>query len=448
MRRFIVAALAVVASCGGEDQPAEETEPIEFVEEPEAPSLVRIELDNGIVAFLQEDHYDSRVGIEVFYRAGFIHEPDGQVQISHLTEHIIANAATASYGVGAALAEIGRIGHSGAHAQANCVRFGYVVGAEDIATAFAIEVERLTSAVIDEAIVVEQVGRAVREIEYILSDRGDGAMTRFAMIALCQILRYGRTRVPVYTEPFRITAEQVANFHATYYRPDDMVIVLTGGFDATEVESLLRKHFAKIPRRPAPPEVTTSISGDVSARWDVRADVFFLVFPGPYTDIRERIALAMFGSYFRKYISTITELQDMTLSVYTSSPVYPVGEVPFFIFGQPRSLYTSEELRNVIETSLASAKTGIDERMLRAIKQNTKAFMESSNLTQLTGVVQRDKDLAKEAASIAFKHIFREGMSDDELYAVIDAITVDDMNNIIDRLLSDGNRRVVTLSGL
>jgi zinc protease len=49
------------------------------------------------------------------------------------------------------------------------------------------------------------------------------------------------------------TVDDVKNFFRTYYAPNNAVLVVAGDIDVDQAKQLVRKHFADIPRGPAPP---------------------------------------------------------------------------------------------------------------------------------------------------------------------------------------------------
>ncbi|MCI0451988.1 MAG: hypothetical protein L0Z51_06285, partial [Candidatus Latescibacteria bacterium] len=63
-------------------------------------------LANGVTVYVQEERTDDRVAIEILYPAGFMVEPKGEPQISHLTEHMAIYCAMGDYAPDAALAAI------------------------------------------------------------------------------------------------------------------------------------------------------------------------------------------------------------------------------------------------------------------------------------------------------------------------------------------------------
>src|SRR6202008_661604 len=49
--------------------------------------------------------------------------------------------------------------------------------------------------------------------------------------------------------------DDVRSFFRTYYAPNNAVLVIAGDFEPAAARALVRKHFAAIPRQPAPPPV-------------------------------------------------------------------------------------------------------------------------------------------------------------------------------------------------
>jgi predicted Zn-dependent peptidase len=62
------------------------------------------------------------------------------------------------------------------------------------------------------------------------------------------------------------TVADVSRFFATYYAPNNAVLVIAGDIDTREAEALVRKYFGSIPRHKSPPPVDVSEPFEVAAR--------------------------------------------------------------------------------------------------------------------------------------------------------------------------------------
>src|SRR5258707_7991467 len=68
------------------------------------------------------------------------------------------------------------------------------------------------------------------------------------------------------------TVADVSKFFATYYAPNNAVLVIAGDINSREAEALVRKYFSSIPRHKPPPAVNVSEPFEVAARTAVIDD--------------------------------------------------------------------------------------------------------------------------------------------------------------------------------
>src|SRR3977135_355106 len=62
------------------------------------------------------------------------------------------------------------------------------------------------------------------------------------------------------------TVADVSKFFATYYAPNNAVLVIAGDINSREAEGLVRKYFSSIPRHKSPPKVDVSQPFSVAER--------------------------------------------------------------------------------------------------------------------------------------------------------------------------------------
>lgn len=409
--------------------------------------MVSFQLDNGISVYLQEEYTNNQVSFEAFYRAGFAQEPLGQVQVAHLAEHCVVFAQTESFKAGEAVEMLRKGSLVGAEAVGDYVHFDYVVQSEHFEDVLKIESERLTSLQIDNDVREEQAKKAASEIESVLNSNR-GSLSKFGMMTMLQAVQHGQRHVPIEGANYERTIEELEAFHKQHYRTDDMVIVVVGAIKIDEARPLIEKYFGAIPRSPEPPRYAANISKDMSVTWDIDAKVVFLVYPGPFEEDRERVALVMFGSYLNQYIMRDANVPVLTQSTYTTNPSYPLNYLPFFVFGQAAEFRSLSDVRELIAGLTDSAVSTLDEKMFSRIKASISSFVESSFLVSQADNVRVDHHvvIGQHAVNTAIKHYLKLGRSDEEFLAVADSITFEEMQQILAKYLAPEQRRVVTIT--
>jgi predicted Zn-dependent peptidase len=403
-------------------------------------------LANGVSLCVQEERTDGRVAVEVLYRAGFASETKGNPQISHLTEHAAIHCGSGSFGPGASLQAIQKDGGMlNAEAVADFVHIDYIVDGPRLEEVFQIESERLRAIHCDRPTLDREGGRVVHEIDATLKDpKGD--LTKFAMMAFNQSLRFNARHVPVRDRVAKYTPEDVERFHHTYYRPDDMVIVVIGNVKTADAEALARKYFESIERRPSAALAKPVLSKSVAATWDVDAEVVFLFAPGPYSSDRERLILTMFGAFLKQTMANEQAVYGACRKTYCSNQIYPVGNLPFFIFAEPDDTYSNSEATTLLLDHLDATVALLDDARVEAIKGIIMSFVTATMLKPDVAdyPLAHHQVIGQEALNVGMKHYLREGRSVEEFIAEVNSVTADELRTTVKKRLARGNLAQVT----
>jgi len=444
-----LAALAAAVLMAGCEKDEEATRRFPRADEPASrvmSELRSLRLANGVSVYLQEEHTDDRVAIEVLYRAGLIHEPANMLQVAHLAEHVVSHSGTASYESGEALRRVRRYGMMAAEAAGDFVHYSYIATAEKLDEVLGIEAERMTSLRIGQDVLQREAENAKDEIAGTLTQ--GGTLLRFGLVAMNQVYYHGAVHVPVEAANLSLTREQVEGFHAQYYRPDDMVVSLVGGIQLDEAERLVRKHFEGLASRPAPPALQPAVTKSVRATWDVPAEVTFLVFPCTEATRKERLALTIFGAHLHRQISTSEEFFNVMASAYTSNISYPVRDLPFFIYLQARPRQSLAGLRDDILRLTEATVSDVDEKTTESLRALAESFMTSTMLKEFdTFSVPHHRTIGQEALNNGLKHYLREGSSVDEFVALVREISAEDMRAALDKHIVRSNMIEISFTG-
>jgi len=410
--------------------------------------LVTYKLDNGITVFMQEDHSDPNIAVEVFYQAGFNSEPKGQVQISHVTEHAVVFAGTDKLKLNEAPEKIREFGYVNAEAVGNYVHFDYLLSPDHLADVLEIESDHLVNARFDEKSLKEQQKKAAAEIKSVLTSER-GTLSKFGLITLMHAVNHGETNVPIEAGNFQRTVEEVTQFHGARYRVNDMIISIVGDFAIDDAKVLVQKYFGEIAPKPDPPTYQTSINKNLTVRWDIGASVEYFVYPGPYETYKDRLILAMFGSYLNQFLMYSPDIPTMARATYVSNPSYPIGPLPFFVFVQPAKYRSLADVRQAVVGLIDAGIQSVDEKMFSRMKASVGDFITSSLIETEAGNPQVDHRMVigQHAINLGIKHMFKEGRTDEEFAAVLEGVTLDDMKATLDKYLADSRRLEVIVVG-
>ncbi len=427
----LAAATLFLSSCQADQQEAEKFNRADAENfRRDMSAMTSFSLSNGVTVYVQEERTDDRMAIEVLYRAGFMVEPKGRPQISHLAEHLAIYCASGDFATDASLAAIQQDhGMLNAEAVADFVHIDYILAGTRLEEVFQIESERLRAIRCDQATLAREAGKVTGEIDNVMNDP-KGVLTKFAMMAFNQAYRFGQRHVPIRAQAATYTIDDIHRFHDSHYRPDDMVLVVIGNIKAADVETLARKYFESVPRRPAPEMAKPVLTRSTSATWDIDTEVVYLVAPGPYQSDRDRLILTMFGAFLHQSMNTTQEVYGVCRSLYCSNQVYRVADLPFFVFAEPGDGHTASEVSGILVSHVEHAIAMLDDdALVTSIKSNIVSFVTASMLKPDTPdyPLAHHQVIGQEALNVGMKHLLREGRSAEDFTAQVNAITADEM---------------------
>jgi predicted Zn-dependent peptidase len=449
---IIVVALAAAVGapgCAKNDEEAEKFPTREAAKPLEAGELTTFRLANGITAYLQEEHTKPEIAVEVLYGVGVIHEDEGKTHVSRVLPHMLIFSPTASYKADGAVNQVQEVGRINGEVNPIFTNFDYTVSTGNLDLVLQVEAERLTSVVFNEDQKVKYAQKCQDDIDTIM-DKEQLSLSKYGLMALNQIYNYGKTSVPIYNGVHNVTLNDLTRFHREKYRLEDMVIVVIGDFNTDEATASIKKWLEPIEERPVvAPKPVKPIDTNVAARWDIPANVLLLVFPGPYENVRERLALTMFGSLLNRQLMNDADLIRDLRSTYCSSQALPVGDIPFFVFAEAKSGRRLQDISPAVLFVIDETMRMVSEKMFNAMKTNIISYVESSIFQAQMNLsnVSHFKVIGQEAFNIGIKHYLREGLSVEEFVELIRSITYEEMGASIKSILTLDNMKEITIIG-
>jgi zinc protease len=217
----------------------------------------RIQLPNGMVLFLQEDHELPLIDLTLRIRGGSRLESAGKVGLvslygsvwrtggtkdktgDQLDDFLEARAAKVETGGGVDSTSIGL----------NCLK-------QDFDDVFAILMDLLKNPAFRE----DKLDLAKRRMDTVISRRNDDISSIAGREAA--VIAYGRdnpyARYPEYSTVAAVTQQDLMSWHENYVHPNNIILGVDGDFDATQMEQKLRQAFADWPKGPPvePPQMT------------------------------------------------------------------------------------------------------------------------------------------------------------------------------------------------
>jgi zinc protease len=205
-------------------------------------------LANGLEVYSIENHATPTVSIQVWYRVGSKNDPEGRSGFAHLFEHIMfkSTAHMKSEMLDRLTEDVG--GMNNAYTHPDRTVYYEIVPSNYLQTLLWAEGERLGSLKIDEAtfkserdVVKEEYRTRVLAPSY---GRLNYAITKDSFA----IHPYRRPGIGSIEELDAATVPDVTAFHATYYRPDNAVVIVAGDFDPKQLDTWVDRYLGTIPK--------------------------------------------------------------------------------------------------------------------------------------------------------------------------------------------------------
>ena len=217
-------------------------------------------LANGMEVYSARDASTSNVTVQVWYRVGSKDDPAGRSGFAHLFEHLMfkatKNMPTESFD--RLTEDVG--GMNNAFTADDVTAYYEVVPANHLERILFAEADRMGSLVVDEPTFVSE--RDVVKEEYrqrILASPYGRLFGLFAPQTIYQEHPYRRPGIGSIEELDSSTLEDVLRFHATYYRPDNAILIVAGNFDQAQLDRWVDQYFGPL-QRPSTPLPTNAVT--------------------------------------------------------------------------------------------------------------------------------------------------------------------------------------------
>ncbi|GAA4007897.1 pitrilysin family protein [Sphingomonas swuensis] len=207
-------------------------------------------LANGLRVYAMRDTASPNVSVQVWYDVGSKDDPRGRSGFAHLFEHLMFKATRnmVPEQVDRLTEDVG--GFNNASTADDYTNYYETVPANHLRRLLWAEAERMGSLVVDDANFKPERDVVKEELRTGLARPYGRLFSHYIPMASYQRHPYARPGIGSIEELDAATIDDVRAFHATYYRPDNAVVVVSGNFDPAELNRWVDDYFTPI-RRPA-----------------------------------------------------------------------------------------------------------------------------------------------------------------------------------------------------
>ena len=245
-------------------------------------------LPNGLQVILVPDHRIPSVHLNLWYHVGSKNEPTDRTGFAHLFEHMMyegSKDAPEHF-----LTLIGKVGGTGnGTTTEDYTEYFETVPAGSLEYALWLESDRL--ATLPQAITQERLQNQIAVVENERRQRMENEPYGLLDVYLHDNLYpaghpYAHSVIGTHDHVRAATANEVKEFFATFYAPNNLSIVIAGDFDTDQAKQWVAKYFGPIP--PAPPIArparwTTQLQGEkiVDTNDHIAEERLYLSWPTP-----------------------------------------------------------------------------------------------------------------------------------------------------------------------
>jgi len=231
---------------------------------PTAPAGMKVavdyrKLDNGLRVVLSEDHSSPVVTVGVYYNIGFRIEPRGRTGFAHLFEHMMFQGS-ANLGKMEFIKLVqGSGGTLNGSTRFDFTNYFEVVPSNKLETILWAEADRMRGLAINQDNLTNQQGVVTNEVKVNVLNRPYGGFPWLDLPQAANENWYNAHNFYGDLDDIKAaTLEDVKKFFATYYAPDNAVLVIAGDFDPAAAMKFVDKYFGGIPAATLPPPVDIS----------------------------------------------------------------------------------------------------------------------------------------------------------------------------------------------
>ena len=398
-------------------------------------------LNNGLTIILRPVPTANQVALVVLFNLGDDHDPVGKSGRAHLLAHLYCTAAAGDTPARDAT-QLQKRYVAGWNAQSghDYTVFAGVVESEQ----FAAELKDAAARMHDLHIAEADLNREVPRMLVKLIGMYDGVpslaglnLVRMQLQSRPQGGRFGG--VPEHIET--ITRDELQRFWKDYYKPNNAVLAIAGGFDVTEARKLIHQNFGQIPPGKLPP--TKPPKSEPKTRMIRRVAVKPAISDASGTAAIGYTAPPLGSKEYAPFLIAVSRLWANTQSYFQPGKTPPVYYTPL---DDGTMIGLQTDLR--ADTDTKSALNELDQRLRTALtsKLTPEDKRRTLNSMALLGTVDMgDAMWMQNLYGLAFSvgRRYQLELDGNELRAAIQSVTDADMQHLATSIFAPEKRETI-----
>ncbi len=405
--------------------------------------VVSFKLENGMQVLVIEDKRLPIFSLQMFYKVGGKDERKGLTGASHFLEHLMFKGTKSISSSKFDFIVEGNGGSSNAYTTNDMTVYYENMPSSTLDMMLGVEADRMVNLVIkkDEFEHERQVVLEERKMRYENSPRGQVYMTM--MEELFKGTPYGTSVIGDIEDLKTVSRDQIYQYYRQWYAPNNATMVIVGDVSASQVKSLVKKHFDGLPSSPVPEQTRRSMPDsafknnlekpvELNIKGQSPSPMFMLAYPAPKAGAPEAYAQDILASILgdgkssylnQKFVQTA---RPKFSTVYTGN--YSLEKAGAFMIGGEivKGVAPSTMKKELLKSLNESCEAAITTESLQKVKNQYESEL-FSGLDTLGGLARFIGD--RQLLYNDWAYYRRELM-------IYDALKVDDIKKECKRLFS------------
>jgi zinc protease len=215
-------------------------------------AVTDVTLDNGLRVIVQEDHRAPVMVSQVWYRAGSMDEFNGTTGVAHALEHMMfrGTKTVPSGEFSKRIAAAG--GRENAFTSLDHTAYFEQMQKDRLGLAMQLESDRMANLVIKDDLFAKEIQVVMEERRMRTDDQAQSVVYERLMAEAYQTSPYRRPIIGWMNDLQNMTAQDVRDWYARWYAPNNATLVVAGDVKADEVIAMAKQYFGPLPARALP----------------------------------------------------------------------------------------------------------------------------------------------------------------------------------------------------
>jgi zinc protease len=214
-------------------------------------------LPNGLRVILSEDHSTPIVHVSVWYHVGSKNERPGRTGFAHFFEHMMFKGSKNIEPDSHTSIIAGLGGRSNAYTTEDETVFWQTVPAHYLPTVLWMEADRMATLRIDDVAFRREREVVKEERRMRVENQPYGRLSEILFDSAFTTHPYKHPTIGSIADLEAASVQDVRDFHATYYVPENATVTIVGDFDAAQAQQIVTQYFGRVPKasRPVPRDI-------------------------------------------------------------------------------------------------------------------------------------------------------------------------------------------------